>query len=356
VAQAGGLAAPARAYLDELAARFERAAEAAGLLEDDLEIAGVPMRLRFAGPALRDVLLPPFEHLGGEVAGAPALRISVFDSATTGVEPPIPPWEPISAEPGTNPLARLRSESVCVLAAGATGAITAADVGAGEAVFNLPDAGRISPIERAAPLREALQLLMTPRGRCMTHAGAVGLDGCGTLLVGRGGSGKSTLSLACALAGMEIVADDYVLLETGPAVAHAMQSTAKLTEASASLLGLGADVLPPEGFEPTVEGPPKAIVDIAVLAPGALRKQLGITALVAPRIDAPGRAELGPISAAQALRALAPSTVLQSGADGRATLSALGELVREVPCYELRLSTDLPANAAVLRDLVAAHA
>ena len=117
-----------------------------------------------------------------------------------------------------------------MLAAAGSRGLTAALPGDGVAVFHLPDAAAIPASERAAPIREALQLLMAARGRLMTHAGAVGRDGRGVLLVGRGGSGKSTLALSCALAGMEIVADDYVLLEPDSLTAHPMQSTAKLTE------------------------------------------------------------------------------------------------------------------------------
>lgn len=342
----------AERYFDGLAERFERAAEGAGLHGDDLEIAGVHVRLRFAGTAMRDVLLPPFEHLRTQAPAEPELRISVFDTASTGVEPPAAAWQPIAAPTGTNPAALLRSADVCVLAAQGTRAITATAPARGEAVFHLPDAADVSPIERAAPLREALGLLMAPRGRWMTHAGAVGAGGAGTLLVGRGGAGKSTLSLACALAGMEIVADDYVLLETDPPVAHAMQSTAKLTEDAAARLDLAAGSLVTAAYEPTLEGPPKALVAVEDLAPGQLRRQLRIGALVAPRIAGASAPRLGRVSGAEGLRALAPSTVFQSGAGGGASLAALGELVRRVPCFELALSPDAAANAEAIARLV----
>jgi hypothetical protein len=249
-------------------------------------------------------------------------------------------------------VARLRSERACVLAAAGTGAITAVDLEAQEAIFHLPDAGRIPPGERAAPLREALQLLMAQRGRWMTHAGAVGRDGRGVLLVGRGGSGKSTLALSCAQVGMEIVADDYVLLESGPPpVAHAMQSTAKLTEDSAARLGLGPDAIDPAGFEPTLEGPPKALVEIPSIAPGQMSRQLKIAALIAPQISGLG-APLREVSAADGLRAVAPSTVVQSGVAGGPSLAALADLVRRVPSYALTLSPDPEANAATVDRLV----
>jgi hypothetical protein len=352
-------------YFEQLRERYEQAA-AGGAGTLDLEMAGLRLRLRYVGEPLREALLAPFDHLAPREAGDPALTISLFDTASTGVEPPPPLWEPIAAEPGTNPVARVRSERAYVLAAAGSRALTAALPGEGVAVFHLPDAAAIPASERAAPIREALQLLMAPRGRLMTHAGAVGCGGRGVLLAGRGGSGKSTLALSCALAGMEIVADDYVLLESESLLAHAMQSTAKLTEDSVERLGIPAGAIDAAGFEPTLEGSAKALVDIRGLAPSALSRQLEIRAVVAPAVSSPqpayiaGRGELGKdepvvraISGAQGLRAVAPSTIIQSGFGGEGSLAALADLVRRVPSYALELSPNPAANAAVVERLVA---
>jgi hypothetical protein len=354
-------------YLERMEERFERAAAATGGAgELDLEMAGVRLRLRYAGEPLRTALLSPFEHLAASSPGDPALTISLFDSATSGVEPPAPLWEPLAAAPGTNPVARLSSERACVLAAAGSRALTAAAPAAGIAVFHLPDAGAVPASERAVPIREALQMTMAPRGRPMVHAGAVGRGGRGVLLVGRGGSGKSTLALSCALAGLEIVADDYVLLEPDSPMAHAMQSTAKLTEDSAERLGVPAAALDPAGFEPTLEGPGKALVDIRALAPGRLMRQLEIGAIVAPTLKPSqpahiaGRggfgaveAALRPVSAAEGLLAVGPSTIMQSCFGGASSLATLADLVRRVPSYALELSPDPAANAAAIDRLVA---
>ncbi|MDX6608719.1 MAG: hypothetical protein QOF85_644 [Solirubrobacterales bacterium] len=336
-------------------------------------MAGMRLRLRFAGESMERALFPPFEHLAVEADGIPGLTVSAFDTASSGVEAPLPVWEPLEAAPGTNPVARLRSERASVLAAAGSGALTAVEPAAGQAFFHLPDAGQIPASERAAPLRDALQLLMGTRGRWMTHAGALGRGGRGVLLVGHGGSGKSTLALSCALAGMEIVADDYVLLEPGPPpVAHAMQSTAKLTGDSAKLLGIPTATINPAGFEPTLEGPAKGLVDLRTLAPGRMKRHLEIRAVVAPllpsltsrfvshaatkrEVSAAGNAVrpvLRPISRAGGLRAVAPSTILQSGLQGAPSLAALADLVRRVPSYALELSPDPAANAAAVDRLV----
>lgn len=348
-------------YFGQLRGRFGLAAEAAGgASEQDLEMAGLRLRLRFAGEPMRAALLPPFEHLAVPQEGIPDLALSAFDTASTGVEAPPPMWERLERAPGTNPVARLRSGRASVLAAAGTGALTAVEPAAGEAVFHLPDAGRIPPAERAAPLRDALQLLMAEQERWMTHAGAVGRGGCGVLLVGRGGSGKSTLALSCALAGMEIVADDYLLLEMGKTpAAHAMQSTAKLTEDSAGRLGLSGEATAAAGFEPALEGPAKALVEIRAVAPGTLARHLEITAVVAPALpevsgfDGPGEPTLREVSAGQGLRAVAPSTIVQSGVQGAPALAALAELVRRVPSYALELCPDPASNAAAVDRLVA---
>jgi hypothetical protein len=353
-------------YFAQLLERFEQASAAIGGAGDlELEMAGLRVRLRPAGEGLRAGLLAPFEHLACQEVGDPDLTISLFDTASTGIEPPTQLWEPIAAAPGTNPVARLRSERACVLAAAGSRGLTAALPAEGVAVFHLPDAAVIPASERAAPIREALQLLMAARGRLMAHAGAVGRDGRGVLLVGRGGSGKSTLALSCALAGLEIVADDYVLLAPDSLTAHAMQSTAKLTEDSATRLGIPPDAIDPVGFEPTLEGPAKALVDIRAIAPALMKRRLEISAIVAPTVKPHGPAHIAvaggfgeaepamrAISAAEGLRAVAPSTIVQAAFGGGGSLATLADLVRRVPGYSLELSPDPAANAAAVDRLV----
>jgi hypothetical protein len=147
-----------------------------------------------------------------------------------------------------------------------------------------------------------------------------------------------------------------------------MQSTAKLTEDSAERLGIPAGAIDVTGFEPTLEGPAKSLIDIPALAPGRMRCRLKIGAVVAPslpsassRLVAPATEKLAVspdagvaapvlrrISAAEGLRAVAPSTIVQSGFAGGAALAALAQLVREVPSYALELSPDPTANAAAI--------
>src|SRR5262249_54844674 len=62
------------------------------------------------------------------------------------------------------------------------------------------------------------------------------------------------------------------------------------------------------------------------------------------------RPALVSLSAARGLQALAPSSVLQMRVRNSLLLAALGEFVREVPSYELRLCPDPAANAAAVAE------
>jgi hypothetical protein len=83
-----------------------------------------------------------------------------------------------------------------------------------------------------------------------------------------------------------------------------------------------------------------------------MRRGLQIVAVVAPALHGEAEVALSPISAAEGLRAVAPSTIVQSGFHGAAALAALGELVRAVPSYALRLSPDPAENVEAVDRLV----
>jgi hypothetical protein len=345
---------PGLAYLEALRESFGRAAAAAGgLAEADLEVAGMRVQLRFAGKGTRDILLPPYEHLTADGPAAPELSIDVFDSASTGIRPPELPWSVPEGEQATNPILRYRSDRACVVAESGMGVLSAAEPAEGSAVLNLRDAAGLLQGERAVPLRDALQLLLGEGERWLAHAGAAGREGTGALLVGASGSGKSTLALSCAMAGMEVISDDYVVLEMGsPPIAHALQSTAKLSADSAARLGLSDDVIDAPGFEPTLEGPAKAVVDIRSLSAAPMRRELAVRALIAPALSDLTRPALERIAPARGMQALAPSTVIQARAGEPSLLAAMGRLVREVPSYALRLGPDPSANAAAVAEVV----
>ena len=69
------------------------------------------------------------------------------------------------------------------------------------------------------------------QGVQVVHAGLVGRDGVGVLIVGEGGSGKSTTCLAAATAGLEFLGDDFVGIEEDGNgwIGHSLSCTSRTT-------------------------------------------------------------------------------------------------------------------------------
>ena len=74
------------------------------------------------------------------------------------------------------------------------------------------------------------------------HVGAVAFGACAVVVVGAGGAGKSTATLAAALAGAEFLGDDVCAFdvdeESGSVSVHALFTTAKVNPDTDARLGL----------------------------------------------------------------------------------------------------------------------
>lgn len=349
---AGATTAPsAKDQLDDLReAAAAAAASGGGWFERTIAVAGIPFRLRFANEALLEALYPSFAHL--EAAGpVPEATVEVFETARSGVARPSLPWTGPTEAPGDS-LVRLEEGEIQGVAGARSTQVVMADLPGRVAVVHLPDIESVPRADIGARLRPPLLLLFGAVGPLPLHAGAVAAGDSGALIAGMSGAGKSTLTIACALEGLSVCGDDYVVLDDSadPPSAHALNSTVRLAQESAQLLELG---LPPSAFDPAEMPPldPKGQFELEALAPGSLRRQLNLRALVVPR-RGPEANEPHEIGPAAALRALAPSTLLQSPGRRPRTLTALGELVSRLRCFELPTGVR-PREAAVrLRELL----
>jgi hypothetical protein len=203
------------------------------------------------------------------------------------------------------------------------------------------------------------------QGAALVHAAAVAPPGRpdrGLLLVGAGGAGKSTLALACGLAGWTVTADDYLVLSSsshGPAPSGPWRAAAPYRWAKADPDARTRLGLPEAWLVPGVDHLGKALVDLPTAFGAAGAASCAITAAVVP-----GRAERTASAVAVAgvalVAAAGPSTVLQTPGDGQGVLRVLGELGRAVPTYRLPLGPDVartgPAALAELAEALEARA
>ena len=326
------------------AREYDRAAERTGVVEVGLPFADRRVRLRFAGAGLADALLGALAPRSDDGRGEVDATIAVWDEHACPAGSLLFPWRPADIGPGG--LVRGSDvDRVVAIHETASGALTLVDCAARAVLHRVPHCAAVPWWERAAPLRPALFWALRGEGRHLVHAGAVGDDRGGVLLAGASGSGKTTVALAALVHGLGYVADDYVLLHAASEPeAISLYSIAKLDDGH---LGRFATLAAAASFPPACAGEEKAVIDVAALMPGSLRESLPVRAVIVPRIRG-GHARLRRVSPAEALLALAPSTVFQLPFDDGAALASLAAVVRQVPCFALDVGDDMAELASAV--------
>jgi hypothetical protein len=337
-------------YFARLAGSFAEAGRSAGFIDRELAVGGRTLRLRFAGQALMPVLLPALAHLVTEAEAAEA-TIGLWDAQSTGVPLPSYPWQTTDWGPrGT--IRGFHDERIRLHFDPGAGSLIMYDPDrSGTAIFAVASAEAIPWYERAAPLQPALHWLLSGRSLNLVHAGVVGRADRGVLIGGASGSGKSTVAVACLEAGFDYLGDDYVLisLEEEP-VAFSLYATAKLDPASLAMMPwLERAVTAHDGLN---DGKEKMLVPVYELRGTQIRTRAGVSAIVLPQVTGGPKSRLHPVSAADTLRALAPSTIIQMPHEARAALDTLADLARRVPSFRLELGTDLDSVPALLDTLL----
>lgn len=236
-----------------------------------------------------------------------------------------------------------------------TGTLYVADLCRGMAYCEVECLASWPAWELAAPFRALLSAWLSRSGAVLVHASCVGLGGQALLLAGPSGSGKSTTAMICALHGWAHYADDYTLVQMHDRLSAApLYNTAKLNPDSVSLL-------PDLTQVPVVEKDPmgKSIYTLgsaAETAAGTSRPKL--VGIVFPSAAGAGeRTEpsLAPMAGGDALRLLAPSSLLQLSTGGAQTFARLAAVVRRLPSWRLAL-TSRPAEVAALLENHLFHA
>jgi hypothetical protein len=203
------------------------------------------------------------------------------------------------------------------------------------------DGQRLSLYQRSRPLEVPLALWAHDRGVQAVHAAAVARNGHGVLIPGKSGSGKSTVALACLDAGYHFLGDDWVGVDAAPDgafTAHALYASALLDPAHAMRFPhLQRYAIPFSG-----SGRPKSLLLLGPLFPARLGRSATLRALALPRIVERATVGCRPASKADALRILAPSSILTlRPRSGREGLDRIARLVDRLPAYWLEIDGDL---------------
>lgn len=312
----------------------------------ELEFAGQNVACTFHGPELASIYGRAVKHRRTSPSNAPGATVHVFAGDTTGLGLPRMGWKPADfgrkrTMPGWSDRIRttlfLRTER-------------------GVAVFNhrtsvgyvwLPGAGTVPWWEYAAPMRWLNDLIAVRFGKAAIHAAAVGKAGKGVLIAGGGGVGKSTLALACLGRGLDFAGDDYCVAEPGPVPdCHTLYNTAKWSRDARALPEWVANA----AREAVDRTKPKEIIHVDECLPERMAGRLALEGIIIPRQTGGSKPRLESCDPGTTLRALAPSTLAQSEADGRQVMTVLSGLVHALPGYVFHMPSSPDVCGAYLAD------
>jgi hypothetical protein len=323
----------------------EKSAELQDLDCVTLKIGECAIRLVFYSEPLRTAILPAFQHLLSEDLPVFTVYIHNFDSAPEAsnlarlLDPP----------EDRNALRLLDGPNLTCFTQDKGKVVSAIDWAHDEAYWMIRCSDDLSYLERSSPLRPLLTHWLARRGQFLVHAAAVGNSHGGVLILGQGGSGKSTTSLVCLEAGLEYVADDHCLVEGGSnPVVNSLFSTGKLAErqlpqfpllyASAMTHGRCYDE--------------KVVLYLSRLAALPLKRKLSLRAILVAQITGKYETELRPLSSGKAFKAISSSCALHFQSTRQDALRCFGGLVRDLPAYVLELGTNSKSIPKIMRELL----
>lgn len=333
-------------YFGALLAAHRAAEQRSGENRRCYVIAGHRVHLRFAGPALAAHVAPTFAHLEAPCTANSELTICLFDSVSTSTPLPHAPWPLDQYLHHQEPAGDDGSMVAVFVPDSAT--LSVVDLSRNLAVVWRHDAGDFPPFATASPLMFVLHAWMRKHGYQLIHAAAVGKRGGGVLFTGKSGVGKSTTAFRCLVSGLDYLSDDYCLLglEPQPHVCS-VYSAGRLCRHTLDSFPMldaewGRDI-----------GRGKVQFLLHDLFPDKLIERFPVRAILIPVIGSGGDTSVQPVGAMVALRALAPSTIVQLAGAGPDAMAHLSRLVRQTPSYVLRLGSNPTQIARTVLQLLA---
>ena len=347
------------AFFDAMLSGAIRAQQQAVHEDCHFSVAGRLVCLRIAGPGFARKLPTAFGHLARPPGESPALTIHAWDDASTGTKLPklvsrylhfvqmhcfdhLGPRNEMLDFHGKGLRAVMHLDPVI---------ISLFDPVRSLALYWTPDVDRIPVWDWGTPLRVILSEWAKLHRLLLVHCGAVGTAEGGVIFAGKSGSGKSTSALACLGSGvLKYAGDDYSLLSASPQpYVQSLYCSAKLKGAAdfqhfAHLLPMVAN--------PDQVGEQKALI---FLNNGFREKIIAgfpLSAILVPEISGKPESAVVSSSPISALKALAPSTLLQLPGVGQETMASLSALVRQVPAFRLLAGTQMRGISRCIENLL----
>ncbi len=204
--------------------------------------------------------------------------------------------------------------------------------------------------ERSKPLSLPLSVWYNDQGIQIVHAGLVALDHSGILIAGPAGSGKTTVTLACAAEGYGFLGDDYVGLQSRPDrsfMGYSLYNSVRLHRSSSDHFSW---VLPNAEIDPN--GQEKLLLFVSRVFPETIQQQIPIRLVLFPRISGSGQTRVYPLEKGKALLRFGYSSLQIPSAGPAFGLQRLSQLLQTVPCFWLELGQDISQIPACISNVL----
>lgn len=192
------------------------------------------------------------------------------------------------------------------------------------------------------PFAKAVFLWAQKKNLLMLHSAAVGIDGRGILIVGHGGTGKSTLTCTCLADGFDFVSDDYCLMSAnGSPIVYPIYTNVSLTPDSLEKLSM---------FKPFEILPMQGEKGAFMVSASRIKSSLPIAAIILPQITENIEPEIRPDRTYKALGQVVYSTTKQLGRFQETEfVRKLSQRLLGMPLYRFDLTKDLQKNCQYLK-------
>jgi hypothetical protein len=312
-----------------------------------LDVHGVAVDVRSDQPLLAELVARRLAFFPTAAKADEAVRLELRAGGAHLVERPDGPVRPVY-EPETGEVLYAEEDDVLYVDYGRVRARV--EAGRGSALVSV-----VEPVEEVtwAATRPLVTLplleLLKRRDVFGVHAAGVALDGHGIALAGSSGAGKTTLALALALAGFDLLGDDMLFLraEQDEPVLLAFPDELDVSETTVSFFPELEARLRPDALA----GAAKRQLDPAALEV-AVVAEARPALLLFPQIAPDGPSTFEPVSFDEALLELAPNVLLTEPSSSQRHLGALGSLVRAGRCFRVTTGRDFDQVAATIRQLL----
>lgn len=317
---------------------------------NDISVAGLRVRISFAGENMPRIILPALAHLVQATSERePEYTVFIWDTQSAGMK--LPKFSgAVEDIKFRGEIEGLNSERFYAAQFSHANLLSLYDSKRKIGIICTSNPFHFPAFEIACPLRGVISWVLQSSGRALIHAAAIGTQNGAVLLGGDSGAGKSSTALRGLLNNMFYFGDDICGIENhgSSSTVHSIYSSAKLhahDQSKFSELTLSkANITGMESHE-------KEIYLLSPYFDSQLRLSSPIKAILIPdHSNGPMRMEA--VSKGITANVISASTNSLLPRSGIETIKVIANTVRNVPCIRFHLGPDPRAVAPALADFL----